>query len=293
MLDKPCHRSDEGRIVGDPSFSYPQNLQERLKEYYRSYYEHFGIRNVADHVANRLREELIECQRLAIHESLLARRFENSRVLVVGLGTGGLGIALHSLGNEVHGIEPDETALRIAREKMDCVGGGKARIISGFAEALPYRSNAFQYVFCFTVLEHVRDVRTSLREMVRVLRPGGVFILNTPEYRFPFEAHYKVPLLLKPLPRLISAGILKMAGKPARPLLSEITYVTSREVQHLLMEIPNLRFFRVFSSYPAVWLKSTRHPRLKERLTYVLFRFWSKHLEIYQNQEYYVFKLAP
>jgi 2-polyprenyl-3-methyl-5-hydroxy-6-metoxy-1,4-benzoquinol methylase len=157
---------------------------------------------------------------------------------------------------------------------------------------LPYRSNSFDHVFCYTVLEHVRDVKAALHEMIRVLKPGGVLILNTPEYRFPFESHYKIPLMLKPLPRLLSAAILKLAGKPARPLLREVTYVTSKQVQHLLMEMPSLRFFRVFESYPEDWLRNRGKTGLKNRLTYALFRFWSEHLEIYKNQEYYVFKVA-
>jgi len=286
----PCRRTAKGQILCDPSFSFPEQLRERIRSHYWTYYTHFGIRNVEDHVANRLREELVECKRLTGHESLLARKFENSRILVVGLGTGGLAIALHSLGNDVHGIEPNCASLQIAWDKMLYVGGEKARFAPAVAEALPYRSNAFDYVFCFTVLEHVRDVRASLHEMIRVLRPGGCLLLNTPDYRFPYEAHYKVPLLLKPLPRLLSAAILKMAGKPARPLMREITYVTSRQIQHWLMEIPNLRFFRVFTSYPEPWRGEAANLRPKERFIYALFRFWSKYLEVYQNQEYYVFK---
>jgi len=289
----PCHRGPDGQIVGNPSFSYPGELRETIRAHYRAYYQHFGIRNVDDHIAMRLREEMVECARLASHESLLRRRFENGRALIVGLGTGGIAICLHALGNEVHGIEPDGAALQIAWEKMIFVGGEKTRFLPALAEAVPYQSNLFDYVFCFAVLEHVRDVKSSLHEMVRVLKPSGVLILNAPEYRFPYEGHYKVPLLLKPLPRWVSAAILQIAGKPARPLLSEITYVTSKQIQHLLMEIPNLRFFRVFASYPSEWRRRDAALRPRDRFIYALFRFWSKNLEIYQNQEYYIFKSAP
>ena len=288
-MRKPCSRGPDGRIVHEPLFAYPAEVRQAIETHYSAYYTHFGIRNVRDHVAKRLREEFVESDRLALHELLLNRKFENARALVVGLGTGGLAVALHSLGNEVHGVEPDAAALRIAQQKLAYVGREKSHFLGAVAEHLPYRSNAFDFVFCFTVLEHVQDVKTSLHEMVRVLKPGGTLILNTPEYRFPFEAHYKVPVLLKPLPRFLSAAILKIAGKPPGPLFSEITYVTSKQVQHLLMEMPNLVFFRVLASYPDDW--RTRARSLRDRFIYACFRFWSRHLEIYRNQEYYVFKL--
>lgn len=289
----PCERTPEGDIAGNSSFVYPDELRDRIRAYYSRYYEHFGIRNVSDHVDWRLRDESIECERLARHESLLRRRFTAGRALIVGSGAGGLAVCLHALGNEVHGIEPDPTALEIARSRMAFVGGEKAHLLRSVAEGLPYRTDTFDFVFCYTVLEHVRDVHASLREMVRVLKPGGVFLLNTPEYRFPFEMHYKVPVLLKPLPRILSAVLLKLAGKPMRPLFDEITYVTSKQLQHLLMEMPHLRFFRVFESYPPEWRRDRRELSFKFRLTYAAFRFWSRRLEIYNNQEYYVFKEAP
>lgn len=287
----PCTRAaGDGRIVGDRDFAYPEDLRERVRRYYEAYYAHFGIRNVSNHVEKRLREELVECERLAVHERLLSRKFERGRALVVGLGTGGLAVCLHALGNDVHGVEPDLCALDIAWRKMAFVGGRKQNLLPAVAEALPYRSDCFDCVFCYTVLEHVRDPRGALHEMVRVLRPGGVLILNTPDYRFPFEAHYKVPLLLKPLPRVLSAAILKLGGKPARPLLREITYVTSKQVQHFLMEMPGLRFFRVFASYPSDWCSAHKGRPIKYRIIYGAFRFWARWLEVYPNQEYYIFK---
>ena len=289
-MARVCRRATDGRIECDPSFSYPEDINDAVRSYYRAVHKHYGVRNVGDHIVVRLREETVECERLAKHESLLHRRFEGGRALVVGLGSGGLAICLHALADEVHGVEPDPVALRISQKKMSFVGGEKARFLPATAESLPYRSDTFDHIFCFTVLEHVRDVNASLREMVRVLRPSGVLVLNTPDYRFPFEGHYKVPLPLKPLPRLLSAAILRLVGKPTRPLLREINYVTSKQIQHLLMSMPNLRFFRVFASYPAIWRKRYVGLGFKERCIYAMFRFWARKLEIYQNLEYYVFK---
>ncbi len=289
----PCARTPDGLISANASFSYPAELRERVRSYYQNYYRRFGIRNVDVHVAKRLIEEQEESRRLALHEEILNRRFSGCRTLVVGMGTGGLAVCLSALGNESHGIEPNNTALQIAGQKMEFVGGPKSRLLRGVAEYLPYRDEVFDVVFCYTVLEHVRDVRQSLEEMVRVIKPGGVVIISTPEYRFPLEHHYKVPLPLKPFPRWFSAAVLLLAGKPTRPLFEEITYVTSKQIQHILMNMPKVRFLRSFAPYPAEWRDLRCNRSRRDRLFSAVFRLWSKHFEIYRNQEYYILKSFP
>ena len=46
--------------------------------------------------------------------------------------------------------------------------------------AIPYADGAFDWVICNHVLEHVPDDARALREIMRVLRPGGTAILQTP-----------------------------------------------------------------------------------------------------------------
>lgn len=48
------------------------------------------------------------------------------------------------------------------------------------AEALPYPDASFDLVTCTEVIEHLEHYRAALREMARVLRPGGVLIVTTP-----------------------------------------------------------------------------------------------------------------
>jgi SAM-dependent methyltransferase len=56
---------------------------------------------------------------------------------------------------------------RLARVRMDL-------------ERLPFRDGAFDAILCSHVLEHVNDARAALREMRRVLAPGGWAILQSP-----------------------------------------------------------------------------------------------------------------
>jgi SAM-dependent methyltransferase len=79
----------------------------------------------------------------------------------------------------------------------------------GSAEALPFRDRSFNCVVCAEVLEHVERPAEAIREIHRVLVPGGVLALTT---RFIFPLHdrpqdyfrytkYGLALLLKPFSR--------------------------------------------------------------------------------------------
>ncbi|MDO8340715.1 MAG: class I SAM-dependent methyltransferase, partial [Candidatus Woesebacteria bacterium] len=51
----------------------------------------------------------------------------------------------------------------------------KARFIVSEAEKLPFKSNFFDIVTCFDVVEHVKSPSIMLKEINRVLKPGGIF----------------------------------------------------------------------------------------------------------------------
>jgi SAM-dependent methyltransferase len=59
----------------------------------------------------------------------------------------------------------------------------------GLSEALPFRGASFDGVLLNEVLEHVSDEAATLTEIRRVLRPGGVLALLSPNRWFPLEGH--------------------------------------------------------------------------------------------------------
>lgn len=65
---------------------------------------------------------------------------------------------------------------------------------------IPFEDNTFDVVFCNHVLEHVEDDRKAVKEMKRVLKPGGFAILQSPvDYRV--EKTYEDPTITDPLER--------------------------------------------------------------------------------------------
>ena len=58
-------------------------------------------------------------------------------------------------------------------------------IVHDLAEApLPFRDNEFDYILCSDILEHILDYPKVLREIHRVLKPGGIVEIRTPHYSY-------------------------------------------------------------------------------------------------------------
>jgi SAM-dependent methyltransferase len=58
---------------------------------------------------------------------------------------------------------------------------GSRADVTAFGEALPFRTGTFDAVICTEVLEHVPEPGDFLREVFRVILPGGVLLLTTPQ----------------------------------------------------------------------------------------------------------------
>ena len=99
------------------------------------------------------------------------------RVLDAGCGDGGLICAAALRGAAATGIDPDPAMLAAARSRVGETAYG-ATFVEGLVEQLPFREASFDVVGAITVLCFVPDAGGAVREMARVLRPGGVLVLG-------------------------------------------------------------------------------------------------------------------
>ncbi|MFZ5898394.1 MAG: class I SAM-dependent methyltransferase [Bacillota bacterium] len=109
----------------------------------------------------------------------LARPCSGERALDAGCGTGRLTLLLAKMGLSVTGIDSSEAMLRVAREKL--TGYSSVELFCSPIEALPFPSEYYHLVVAFTVLEFTEDPSRAVRELWRVVRPGGrlvVAVLN-------------------------------------------------------------------------------------------------------------------
>ncbi len=97
----------------------------------------------------------------------------------------GIGMYMQHLAPHVGSIIGLEYELDRAREAH----AHSPQLINAACEQLPFTTASFDAILSHEVLEHVRDDRISLEEMVRVLKPGGVIVLFVPNLGYPFETH--------------------------------------------------------------------------------------------------------
>ncbi|HEX6886655.1 MAG TPA: methyltransferase domain-containing protein [Candidatus Nanopelagicales bacterium] len=97
----------------------------------------------------------------------------DDELLEVGCGSGGL-LALATQPRHVAGLDASGIQLGLARGRLaDRLAAGTAELVLGDAMALPWDDDRFSAVACVNTLKFVPDPARALREIVRVLRPGG------------------------------------------------------------------------------------------------------------------------
>ena len=96
------------------------------------------------------------------------------RVLDVGCLDGTIGELFLKSGNDVYGLDASEPAVAKA---VQC--GIKAQL-GNVEQRFPFEDDYFDAVFAGEIIEHIFDVDMMLSEIFRVLKPGGHFVVTTP-----------------------------------------------------------------------------------------------------------------
>jgi SAM-dependent methyltransferase len=108
-----------------------------------------------------------------------------ARILDVGCGTGGLirRLAPRQAAWRWTGLDVSPVACALARTRTE------AEVVEGAAEHLPFADGTWDAVVAADVLYHLDDDVAALREMARVLRPGGLLVANEPALAWLWSYH--------------------------------------------------------------------------------------------------------
>lgn len=158
---------------------------------------------------------------------------EGRRLLDVGAGQGAAVQEALLRGADAWGIEPSTGFGRVARIRLRDAGFSFKRIVRSFGERLPFPDEAFDYVVSLQVLEHVEDPARVIREIERVLKPGGYCWIACENYLAFREQHYRVAWLPL-LPKWLGAAYLTMRGRDPEFLRRHVTYITYPEFKALV-----------------------------------------------------------
>jgi ubiquinone/menaquinone biosynthesis C-methylase UbiE len=146
-------------------------------------------------------QNLVSRRRFAL-EMIESRVPPGSNVLDIGCGTGHLAGELMHRGYMAWGVDLSEAMVKYAREHYS-----RDRFRVGDIEQIPFPDNTFDAVMCLGVMEYLDKDEPALREMWRVLKPGGRAVITTPSMVCPFfhmdMAFRNVRVVAQPLVRFL------------------------------------------------------------------------------------------
>jgi ubiquinone/menaquinone biosynthesis C-methylase UbiE len=112
----------------------------------------------------------------AVRLNRIARYLDNRRPKLLDVGCS-LGATIEQAGRcgwDAHGVDISEDAVQYCRDR-----GLASTVTAGLA--LPFPDRTFDVLTAWHVIEHVPDVAVTLAEWRRVLKPGGLLVIETPD----------------------------------------------------------------------------------------------------------------
>jgi SAM-dependent methyltransferase len=165
------------------------------------------------------------------------------KVLDVGCGAGSVAKAVkrERPDLEVFGCDVSQSALSVAEESP---GGVDFRI--AHAEKLPFADAEFDFVWIFDVLEHVENPEVVLREVARVLRPGGRFHIVLPLEGQPWTLYRLIGCGTRWTAKVRHGGHIQVFSAERFSSLAAscgLPVTTTRWSYHVLLQVLDVLYF--------------------------------------------------
>ena len=226
------------------------------EDVYHQGYEH--------HRAKKLRTAAVRLNRVA---PLVGAK--KPRLLDVGSSVGCVIEAALARGWDAVGIDVSASAVKFCRDrKLPC------RLAQG--DRLPFPDNSFDVLTSWHVIEHVADVEATLADWFRVLRPGGVMALETPDasspivrwrgsrYRKFWAPEHTYTFTPATLGAFIEQAGFTMLSRPVFGRLGEQTarmaaYTVAYQTYHGIRKAAGIqKAFQIFARRPAAEMQRLR-----------------------------------
>ena len=205
-----------------------QRLARIMRHKSQDKFDHFDeiAHGYEEEIPKHVRDRLLAKKTRLIREQLEAAGVGvGSRGLDLGCGQGWYLSALAGAGYRMHGLDYSVGQLKNAassarRDATADAAPAALRLCQGDAQALPFPDGSFDFAYSINAFHHLPSQAAqerAIREIVRVLRPGGVFILheiNTQNPVFRLYVGYLFPLI-KQIDEGTERWILPSALPPA------------------------------------------------------------------------------
>ena len=196
-----------------------QNLKERVREFWQA--NPCGVKFADAEPGTRRFYELVEAHRYATEWHIpSAADFAGARglkVLEIGCGLGTDGAQFAKAGADYTGVDLTDAAVELARRRFELFGL-PGTFQTADAENLSFADDSFDLVYSHGVLHHTPDTAKAIREVHRVLRPGGRAIVML-YHRNSYNYRVNISLLRRAGAKLLKwdSGVKlvhKLTGEP-------------------------------------------------------------------------------
>ncbi len=158
---------------------------------------------------------------------------DGGHVLDVATGTGLVAAELLARGFRVTGLDQSDEMLERARRRL----GGRATVVHGHADELPFESASFDHLTFTYLLRYVDDPSATMRELARVVRPGGTVAML--EFGLPHGVWH-------PLWRAYVGAVLPVAGRLLSPGWHEVGRFLGGSIRRFWAEVPEPRLLELW-----------------------------------------------
>jgi len=184
------------------------------------------------------------------------------RLLEIGCGRGDFLLAFHNAGLKCSGVDKEKTSITLPAD-LDV----KQCDIS--QESLPFKDNTFDVVYHKSLIEHLYDPGGLMDETYRVLKPGGIVIILTPDWASQTKVFYEDFTHSRPYDTTALKDLLQIKG------FSNV----NTELFYQLPVIWHLPFLKILSKLLQLILSTPTARKLTE-LTKIKFIRWSVELMV-------------
>ncbi len=152
------------------------NPRPRFQAVSATYNEHYSQGYI-----NKAAKKLARCRRWV--NRLTPRVGAGGRWLDIGCSAGFVLAAAEEAGFEAFGVELEPAAVAFGQQEL-----GLANIVCGTFDAQAYPDQFFDVISLYDVIEHVPDLQRTVAKLARVVKPGGLIEIRTPDL-----AHWRTP----------------------------------------------------------------------------------------------------